>query len=256
MRKPTFSPTKLTTYLTCRIKYHWAYMTPYGKWMRRQHPAFAFGTNLHRALQYFHSAGGAEKLSPDEFHQAIHQLWSHAGFETTEQSEAFKQTGLELAQQYYQTQREQPAEAIVLFTERMLRRDMGRYVLIGRIDRVDEYPDGTLEIIDYKSGRSQVSEEQVRNEFALHCYALLVQEHYPDRPLKIAIYALRPNKKVSLALSADTLEEFRELLNRLVEQILEEDWSLLNPHWIPECAECEFRALCVRHLGLNLPNPL
>jgi hypothetical protein len=55
MRKPTFSPTKLTTYLTCRIKYYWAYMTPYGKWMRRSHPAFAFGANLHRALEYFHS---------------------------------------------------------------------------------------------------------------------------------------------------------------------------------------------------------
>jgi len=256
MRKPTFSPTKLTTYLTCRIKYHWAYMTPYGKWMRRPHPAFAFGSNLHRALEYFHSAGGAEKLSPDEFHHAFNQLWSHAGFETAEQSEAFKQTGLELAQQYYQTQREQPAEAVVLFTERMLRRDMGRYVLMGRIDRVDEYPDGTLEIIDYKSGRSEVSEEQVRNDLALHCYALLLQEHYPDRPLRIAIYALRPNKKAAVSLDAETLEEFRELLNRLVAQILDEDWGLLNPQWIPECVECEFQDLCVRKLGLNLPNPL
>ncbi len=256
MRKPTFSPTKLTTYLTCRIKYHWAYMTPYGRWLRRPNPAFAFGSNLHRALEFFHSAGGAEKLSPEEFHQALEQLWSHAGFETSEQSEAYKQTGLQLAQQYYQAQAEQPSEALVLFTERMLRRDMGRYVLMGRIDRVDEHPDGTLEIIDYKSGRADVTEEQVRNDLALHCYALLVQEHYPDRPLWIAIHALRPNKKVAVPVDAETLAEFRELLDQLVAQILDEDWELLHPKWLPACPECEFLELCVRKLGLIPPNPL
>ncbi|MCS7301221.1 MAG: PD-(D/E)XK nuclease family protein [Fimbriimonadales bacterium] len=251
MPKPTFSPTKLNAYLTCRIKYHWAYLTPYGKWLRRPNPAFALGANLHRALEYFHNAGGAEKLSPEEFHRAIEQLWSPAGFETLAQSEAYKQTGLHLAQQYYQAHAEQPPEATVLFTERMLRRDMGRYVLMGRLDRVDEHPDGVLEIIDYKSGRAEVTEEQVRNDLALHCYALLLQEYYPDRPLWIAIHALRPNKKVALPLTPAELDDFRQMLNQLVAQILDEDWDLLYPQWIPHCAECEFVELCVRKLGLQ-----
>ena len=250
MRKPIFSPTKLTTYLTCRIKYHWAYMTPYGKRMRRPNPAFAFGANLHRALEFFHTAGGAEKLSLDEFRDALNRLWSDAGFESAQQSEAFKQHGHALASQYYEAQAAQPTEAVVLFTERTLRRDMGRYILTGRIDRVDEHPDGALEIIDYKSGRADIDEDQVRNDLALHCYALLLQEVYPDRPLWIAIYALRPNKKVAVPLDTNTLAEFRELLDGLVAQILDEDWDLLAPRWIPHCAGCEFLELCVRKLGL------
>lgn len=261
MPKPIFSPTKISVYLTCRVKYHWAYHTPYGKWLRRANPAFAFGSNLHRVLEYFHNAGGAERVSAEEFHQALEQLWSSAGFETDEQSEAFKQTGLELAQQYYQQQLEQPSQAVVLFTERMLRRDMGRYILTGRIDRVDEHPDGTLEIIDYKSGRTDVDEDQVRNEFALYCYALLVQEYYPDRPLWIAVYALRPAKKVAVPLSPEELVEFQQMLNRLVDEILDEDWELLNPRWIDHCAACEFLELCTRKLGLvpqlsSTPPPL
>jgi len=250
MRKPTFSPTKLTTYLTCRVKYHWAYMTRYGRLMRRPNPAFAFGANLHRALGFFHTAGGAEQLSPDEFREALERLWSNAGFESAQQSEAFKQHGHALASQYYEAQAAQPTEAVVLFTERTLRRDMGRYILTGRIDRVDEHPDGALEIIDYKSGRAEIDEEQVRNDLALHCYALLLQEIYPDRPLWIAIYALRPNKKVAVSLDADALVEFRDLLDALVAQILDEDWDLLTPRWIPHCAGCEFLELCVRKLGL------
>jgi putative RecB family exonuclease len=116
---------------------------------------------------------------------------------------------------------------------------------------VDEHPDGALEIIDYKSGRNEVDEEQVRNDLALHCYALLLQEIYPDRPLWIAIYALRPNKKVAVPLDAGALAEFRELLDALVAQILDEDWDLLAPRWIPHCAGCEFLELCVRKLGLT-----
>lgn len=253
MRKPTFSPTKLTTYLTCRVKYHWAYMTAYGKWMRRPSPAFTFGANLHRTLEYFHTAGGAEKLSPDELHHALERLWSDAGFETPQQSEALKQQGHELVSQYYHAHATQPPQATTLFTERMLRRDMGRYILMGRIDRVDEHPDGTLEIIDYKSGRTSLDEHQVRNDFALHCYALLLHEVYRDRPLQIAIYALRPNLKIAVPLLPDTLEEFRELLDGLVAQILDEDWALLHPQWIPHCTSCEFVALCVRQLGLSPP---
>jgi len=248
MRKPTFSPTKLTTYLTCRIKYHWAYMTPYGKWMRRPNPAFAFGSNLHRALSYFHTAGGAEQLPPEAIHHALEQLWSHTGFETAQQSEFFKQHGHALIADYYQAHATQPSQATVLFTERTLRRDMGRYILTGRLDRVDELPDGTLEIIDYKSGRADVDEQQVRNDLALHCYALLVQEHYPDRPLRIAIYALRPNKKATVPLAADALETFREQLDRLVTQILDEDWDWLTPRRIAHCAECAFLNLCAHQL--------
>jgi len=90
----------------------------------------------------------------------------------------------------------------------------------------------------------------VRNDLALHCYALLLQEIYPDRPLWIAIYALRPNKKVAVSLDADALVEFRDLLDALVAQILDEDWDLLTPRWIPHCAGCEFLELCVRKLGL------
>ncbi len=250
MRKPTFSPTKINTYLLCRVKYHWAYLTPYGRWMRRPNPAFTFGANLHRALEYFHNAGGAEQLSPEAFHQAFERLWRDAGFETAQQSEQFKQAGLELAQRYYQTHAEQPPEAAVLFTERALRRDMGRYILTGRIDRVDEHPDGALEIIDYKSGRADVSEAQVRNDLALHCYALLLQEHYPDRPLRIALYALRANKKVAVEVSPESLDEFRQMLNQLVGQILDEDWEILTPRWIDPCAACEFLSLCVSKLGL------
>ncbi len=252
MRKPTLSPTKITTYLTCRVKYYWAYCTPYGRYLKRGNAQLALGANLHRALQTFHELGGAQKLSPEQVAHTLEQLWSEQGFQTREESEQHKQIGHALIQNYYQRQAEQLPEAVPLFTEKMLRRDMGEFVLMGRIDRVDEYPDGTLEIIDYKSGRTTINEEQVQNDLALHCYALLLQEHYPDRPIKISIDALRVGAKATVPLTPNDLEEFKALLIEIGHQMLSDPFEVLEPELIPHCLRCEFLPLCERHFGLKV----
>ncbi len=247
MRKPTLSPTKITTYLTCRTKYYWAYISPLGRRYRWQHPLVALGSNLHRVLQAFHELGGVERLTPQQMEQMLDYLWRAESFSSPEQSEAHKQIGLTLMQAYYQNQVGQPPEGHTLFTERMLRRDLGSFVLIGRIDRVDEYPDGTLEIIDYKSGRTHVSEEQVANDIALHCYALLLETLYPERPLRIALYALQIGEKVSLPVNPDTLREFQLMITALGEQILRDPFEDIAPEPIPHCEVCNFLPLCERH---------
>jgi putative RecB family exonuclease len=255
MRKPTLSPSRLQTYLTCRVKYYWAYLSPLGRRFRRPNATLALGANLHRVLQLFHELGGIETLSREQVAHALETLWSSAGFETPEQSEAHKQLGHALIADYYARQEASPAAARTLFTEKMLRLDRGDYLLVGRLDRVDEHPDGTLEIVDYKSQRTSVTEEQVANDLALHCYALLLQHVYPDRPLLISIYALRAGTKATVALTAEHMEEFATLLDELAQQILHTDFESLQPVPIPHCAKCEYLPLCNRRFGLEPPAP-
>ncbi|MCS7066562.1 MAG: PD-(D/E)XK nuclease family protein [Fimbriimonadales bacterium] len=254
MRKPTLSPTRIQTYLTCRVKYYWAYLSPLGRQYRRPNPVLAMGANLHRVLQLFHHLGGAATLSREQVAHALETLWSAEGFETPEQSEAHKQLGHTLIGNYYEREATQPSPARTLFTEKMLRMDRGDYVLVGRLDRVDEHPDGTLEIIDYKSQRAVVTEAQVANDFALYCYALLLQHYYPDRPLLISIYALRAGEKATVALTHDQLQEFAQLLDDLAQQILHTDFEQLQPEPIPHCEVCEYLPLCTRCFGLTPPS--
>jgi len=251
LHKPTLSPTRIRTYLTCRVKYFWAYLSPLGRRFRRPNPALTMGANLHRVLQVFHQLGGAETISRQQIAHALETLWSTEGFETPEQSEAHKQLGHTLIADYYERQSTQPSTTRILFTEKLLRMDRGDYVLVGRLDRVDEHPDGTLEIIDYKSQREVVTEEQVANDLALHCYALLLQHHYPDRPLLISIYALRAGEKATVVLTSTELQEFALLLDDLALQILRTDFDLLQPEPIPHCEICEYLPLCAQRFGLT-----
>ncbi len=249
MRKPTLSPTRIQTYLTCQVKYYWAYLSPIGRRYRRPNPVLTLGANLHRVLQVFHELGGAQTLTREQVADTLEMLWSHAGFETPEQSEQQKQLGHALIAHYYERHASQPSPARTLFTEKQLRLERDLYVLLGRLDRVDEYPDGTLEIIDYKSGRERITEEQVANDLALNCYALLLQPHYPDRPLLISIYALRAGEKATVAIDAAQLQEFARLLDGLAEQILNTRYEPLAPTPIPHCAACEYLPLCARYFS-------
>ena len=51
--------------------------------------------------------------------------------------------------------------------------------------------DGALEIVDYKSGRLGMTEEDVKGALAMSIYQLLVKRTHPDRRVFATIHALR-----------------------------------------------------------------
>lgn len=88
-----------------------------------------------------------------------------------------------------------------LYIEKMLRLNLGEFDLIGRVDRVDEHPDGSLEIVDYKSGRTSVQPKDVQSDLAMGCYQLLLKRLHPDRSIKATIIALRTGESATSTLT-------------------------------------------------------
>lgn len=251
-RKPVLSPTRIRTYLLCEVKYYHTYLNPQGKWYIRARREYSFGTTMHAVLQHLHSAGGVEQVSVEQLQQVMKQQWVQAGYETPEQEAQFQQMGAILLQQYHvqqqQVLQQVPAEQRprLLMQERLLRMDMGRFALVGRVDRVDEHPDGTLEIIDYKSFRSEVTPEEVHDDLAMCCYQLLLKAYYPDRPVIATIVALHTGHTASARLSDEELRGFRDDIRILGEEILARDFEYLQPQRIPHCDQCDFLPLCER----------
>jgi len=137
-----------------------------------------------------------------------------------------------------------PGEApVALMLERMLRTDRGHYILTGRVDRVDEWPDGSLDIVDYKSGRSEVTEEQVRADIGLMAYETMVRALYPDRAVRVAIHALRPNLRVTVARTPEEAGEAAALLDDLACLILA-DREFRGVAVADVCNGCDFERFC------------
>ena len=137
-----------------------------------------------------------------------------------------------------------PRLARTFMVERQLRHDLGEWVLIGRVDRVDEHPDGSLEIVDYKSQRESVSSEDVATSLAMCCYQLLLKRKFPDRRVFATIHALRTNQAASAEFSEDELAEFENDLLRLGSDVLGRDFAETYPTLKPLCERCDFLPLC------------
>ncbi|MCX7799421.1 MAG: PD-(D/E)XK nuclease family protein [Fimbriimonadales bacterium] len=252
-RKPTLSPTKISTYLACPSKYRWTYVDDRGKWYIRAKSYYSFGATLHKVLERFHDSRDAGVQTVGQVLAAYEESWIDAGFESPEAMAQAYAEGKVILEQHVRAAAERPSEAKTIAVERLLRADLGDFVLIGRIDRIDEYPDGTLEIVDYKSGRQETSDEEVATDLAMACYQLLVRERYPGRPVRATILALRSGSRGSASLGDEELARFRDDLILLGREILHRDYENLTPVWKPLCEDCDFLPLCRRHPEFEEP---
>ena len=259
-RQPTLSPTKLTTYLACPTKYKWTYVDPRGKWYIRAKSYYSFGTTLHHVLQRFHDAQDQGVTTVEQAVAEVEESWVEAGYNTHAEMLQAQAEGKSLVARYVENVLSEPITAETKFIEKMMRLNMGEFALIGRMDRVDEHPDGSLEIIDYKSGRASVVPDEVANDIAMGCYQLILHGHFPDQPIWATIIAIRSGARASHALSEAEREELREQLIQLGTEILHRDWENHEPHPKQLCYRCDFLPLCQKNPGFReeltgIPNP-
>jgi putative RecB family exonuclease len=243
-RKPTLSPSKITTYLACPVKYRWTYVDARGKWYMKAKSYYSFGSTLHRVLERFYNEEDGGVTTTEEALASYEESWIDAGYRSAEEmAEAFGD-GREILERHVEEAIKIPRIAKTILVERQLRHDLGPFVLLGRLDRVDEYPDGTLEVVDYKSGREVVTEDDVATDIAMNCYQVLLRAKYPDRQVRARIVALRTGSSAASALSDSEAEELLRDLAKLGTEILSTEYAELTPTAKPLCPRCDFLPLC------------
>jgi putative RecB family exonuclease len=246
-RKPTLSPTRISNYLACPTKYRWTYLDARGRYYLRAKSYFSFGTSLHRVLEKFHDSGEQGVTTVQEAVAALEDSWVDAGYESQQEMEEALGEGRALVVAHVERHVLKERKAKTLWVEKRLRRDC------GQIDRLDEHEDGTLEIIDYKSGRDSVSAEEIKHDLAMSCYQFLLKEEYPDREIRATILALQTGEEASYSLSQEELAEFESDVRFIGNEIIHREWEYVVPTWKKLCDRCEFKPLCRKYEDFNSP---
>lgn len=235
--------------MACRMMYRYEYIDKIGRFYHRARIGNSFGATLHQALQDFHAAGGAEQEDAEALGQRAISVWRSAGYQDVVQEEKYQALAVELLAKYHEAAEERADTTRLFLAEKMIKYDMGSFILTGRVDRIDEHlGDGALEIIDYKSGRDFVSEEDVREALAMCVYQLIAKRTWPDRRVFATIHALRGGVSASAELSDAELDEWEEAIRDIGRQIIETDYESLRPVFLPEtCPGCDFYPRCSRY---------
>ena len=247
-RKPEFSPTRLKTFLSCPMMYRLEYVEKVGKFYHRARAGYTFGSTLHQTLQTFHEEGGSAAVSAPELVARMETVWQSQGYANAEHEQEYKAEAAKILETYHAASVVKADETKPFLIEKMLKWDMGPFVLAGRVDRIDEHQsDGALEIVDYKSGRLGVTEEDVKGALAMSIYQLLAKRNNPDRRVFATIHALRGGVTASASYTEDEMTTLEEDVRGLGLEILEKDFEAVYPVPLPHvCPTCDFLPLCTR----------
>jgi RecB family exonuclease len=234
--KPRFSPTRLALYRFCPKAYEYYYVR--GLRWGQMTAGHAFGGTLHRTLETFHREGAQAPL--EALLETYRATWVEAGYADAAEAARHFAAGEELLRRYHALAGETARETIAV--ETTLRVDYPTFALFGKIDRLDRLASGELQVVDYKSGRLTVTEQEVRDSPALAIYQLLVARRHPGVPVSAAILCLRTGESAAVHRSPDELDTIEAEVSALIATILAD--TAFHPTPGPHCVDCPFFRIC------------
>lgn len=230
------SYSKISTYLTCPLNYKFQYVD---KLPRKPKHYFSFGNTMHRCAQYFFQKERKGPPSLDDLLSYFEKTWTSAGYRTAEQEEADKELGREILTKFWEINSRDYHPALA--TEQWFVIDIDGVRFRGYIDKVDISPNGGLIIIDYKSGKAEITRDQVENSLQLSLYQLGVGGLWLLPVEKLSLYHLRSNSMVDVGpRDQRTLDETRETVHTVAESIKEEKFE---PRLNYSCP-CDYAQFC------------
>jgi putative RecB family exonuclease len=242
------------TYQNCPLKYKFQQVdkikTPKSK-------EAVFGTVLHDTMKFVHTPG---ILSPtlDQAMEHFANHWNPAVFDSPDEERAAFSQGVGIIQNYFK--KNNPADFNIVNLESRFQIEIGNievnrnkqndtenksHIISGIIDRIDRTEDG-FEIIDYKTTKKMPTQERVENDIQLSVYLKAFLSLYPQEianleNIKVSLYFLKHNVKLSAQRSAEQLAETEKIFLETIDLIEEQKFE---PNVSPLCDWCGYQNRC------------
>jgi len=237
---PKLSFSQINCFSTCPLQYKFRYLfnlpsEPVG--------ILSFGNTIHNTLRSFyeHLQNNPQEVSDNLLpllKETYEENWLSDGYETKAILEDQKRRGLKILEDFYEKDFA-VSRVIPEFIERPFKLKIGDLVVEGRIDRIDKLPDGTYEVIDYKTGSAK--DKSLKNDLQLSIYALACKEVFGLQVSKLSLYYIESLEKNSTTRKDAQIEDCKEDLAKMAKEIAISDFC---PTPGGHCSYCDFRLVC------------
>jgi len=231
------SYTKISTFNFCPFKYKLIYIH---NWHIPPNPYISLGLTVHNVLDEYHKRGLS---SEEEIFSLYNELWNNEGFDDPASAQEFCDSGRKMIEDFYLWDKKRKENGIkTIYTEKnfSIEDKKRRYILMGVIDRIDEYPDGSIEVIDYKTHREEWTQERIENDLQLTIYSIGVKKALGLSADKLSYYFLYHNEYVSTKRSEEDEKKALDEIIRITGLIYSRQFI---PHH-ESCIKCDFRRKC------------
>lgn len=252
----TLSYSQLNTFKECPLKYRFKYLLNLPS---LPSSALNFGISMHNTLRDFYETLKnrtradnitASSLEYEQYlgtlRQSFEKNWIQYGYESREHEEKRRKSGWDALEKFFERDfiaraHKQNLKLILPHAiEQQFTLQIDRASFTGRIDRIDKLPDGTFEIIDYKTGSSGKG-SGIHRDLQLSIYALAARDIFKLPVSKLTLWFLEENLQVSTVRTDKQLNEVKEKLEKSIKELRES-----NFHATPGglCSWCDFRGIC------------
>jgi DNA helicase-2/ATP-dependent DNA helicase PcrA len=220
------SASDIETYRACPLRYKFARVL---RIPREPTLNQRFGIAVHQVLERYHEAS-------EEILRLLDVAWRRGGLGDTGEERQLREKATAALLRYEERLRE--ARGTPRWFERSFNFKLGRHLIRGRVDRIDELPGGGHELIDYKTGLPR-TREQLREDVQLALYSLAARETWQIEATERTYYYVLDDVRVSADADPGWIAEAVE---RVGEGILAQAFEPTPSRAV--CAMCDYRIAC------------
>ncbi len=231
------SPSKISCFQSCALKYRMKYIDRVPK-EARPTPNLSFDRSIHFALRDFHENYERGRVKANPFRGILNKYWIPDGYADQEEEERFKVRANVMLEEYFKGL--DGSENPVMF-ETGAKWSWNGVDTVVQIDRIDQLPDGKLEIIDYKTGKKVPDERVINEDASLMNMFLAANQKWPGRIAKVSYHYMSNNKRYSLTPTEADIQAHKLKMADLVTSINKNEFE---PKKGSLCAWCEFYGPC------------
>jgi DNA helicase-2/ATP-dependent DNA helicase PcrA len=211
-------------------------------WRLSARPAAAmqYGAVIHRVLKtYFDSVNLGRAKTDEELIELFRLDLTESKIQEAYQHELYEQQGVAQLREFLASARTLPPPQ-VLHTEQSFEIRVGPTTVVGRIDRIDRRPDGSVAIIDYKTGKAR-DQENADESLQLSLYAIAAKEKWGYTVGALIFYNLDENVPVLTTRTEAHLLGARARVEDAAQGIADGKFSAKTGI---HCNFCAYRSLC------------
>jgi DNA helicase II / ATP-dependent DNA helicase PcrA len=259
----SFSHSQFRLYQECPLAYSLANLFRIPSDERKGY--FEFGSAIHGAFETFTIARREARAAglPDPGFETLEagfeRVWEPTAFADSRAAAHYAGRAQPVLRRFFDRELRSPAQALVFEQPFLLELDSGNggapIQFKGVIDRIDRHPDGSIEVIDYKTGRTKgqrdVDEDEQLSAYALALRSGVVADPASGEPLpspsRLTLYFAESDLALSTTRTDEQLDAFRDHLVAIAMRIRSGDFAANPEYW--RCGRCDYRGICPSRWG-------